>query len=615
MRQIYCPGLRGLGLAAGLTLAMWCGGARADVVVDNSAATATGTWTSSTVQPNYYGSDYVFAASAAAGATMVWRPNLPTAGRYNVYYYLPDGLADRTTTANFRIDYQGGAYKLYSVNERATPGGKWVLLDTLDFASGTTGKVTLTNPGGQGIVIADAVKFVPASVFTVTNTAKQTILGLGVEIQNDSIGSGNNGMPTVVEGIPHDLVPSERTRLYNDLLKGFRYARLAMGLYYRGLTPDQKTIGPRYTGQNTDLVELITQSGMEGVAAEYFSPGPGWKSNNNWVQGSLKQFDATFLGQFGDNAVAELQQLQNASIPVKMWGLQNEPTATAPAYSSAVYTRDNYYQTFKVVAPKVRAAFPNVLIHANSQDGANELGGPYPGPIFSDSTTAAYVDAWTIHNVGSDSYEQQSLHPSATGKPMFSNEYEYLDGNTSPARLVNTAQSIMNWMTFANSPSWFWLHALKPAGDSIAMGYGLGVWRKPADTDFTHWPNVQSGYFDYIPTNYNAIAGFLSYMPWNSVRYDVTEGAVSRDQRVMAWKTPAGKLVFAVTNRTGQDTGYRVNLPSSKNFTGYLFDSTPRNVTQADGTGQYKGKPLGPKSGSVLDLQIPDLSIQFWVEN
>lgn len=614
MRQIAYPGLGGLGLAAGLTLALWCGGARADVVVDNTAATATGVWTRSTTQPNYYGRDYVFATSAAIGAKMVWRPNLPSAGRYNVYYYLPDGLGDRTPSANFRIDYQGG-FKTYAVNERTTPGGKWVWLDTLDFASGTTGAVTLTNPGGQGFVIADAVKFVPASVFTVTDTPRQTILGLGVEIQSDSIGAGNNGLPPQVEAIPHDLVPSERTRLYQDMLKGFRYARLAMGLYYRGLSPDQKTIGPRYATQNADLAELIAQSGMEGVAAEYWSPAPGWKTNNEYVNGgSLKQFDPSFLGQFGDNVVAELRQLQNNGIPVVMWGLQNEPNQKTP-YSSAVYTSQQYYQTFKVVAPKVRAAFPKVLIHANSWDGSSELGSPFPGPISSDPVALSYLDAWTWHCVGCDSNKQLRPGTNASGKMEFNNEFEYLSGGTNASRMINTAQSIMNWMTFRNSPSWFWLHALKPAGDSVALGYGLGAWRVPTNGDFTQWPNVQAGYWDYIPTNYNAIAGFLSYMPWNSTRYDVKENAVSNDQRVMAWKTPAGKLVFAVTNRTGRDTGYRVNLPASKNFSGFLFDATPRNQTQADGTGQYKGKPLGPKSGSTLDLLIPDLSIQFWVEN
>jgi hypothetical protein len=609
MNGIFFSSGLGRWSAAAVGLAMCCGAARADVVVDNDAATLTGTWTPSTFQTNYYGSNYLVAAST--GASAVWQPNLPSAGLYNVYYYLPDGTSDRTAKAHFRIDYQGGS-KTYSVNERRD-GGKWVWLDAVNFAQGTTGKVTLTDPGGQGFVIADAVKFVPANVFTVTNTAKQTILGLGVEIQNDSISSGNAGLPTQVEGIPHDLVPEERTRLYKDLLAGFRYARLAMGLYYRGLSAE-RTIGPRYPTQNADLAELIAQSGMEGVAAEYWSPAPGWKTNNEYGNGGrLKSFGPEFLGRFGDNVVAELQQLQNNGIPVVMWGLQNEPLQSAP-YSSMLYSRSQYYQTFKVVAPKVRAAFPNVLIHGNSQDGQHELGNGV-GPIASDPVTLSYLDAWTWHAIGTDSSTQMKAQTNTAGKMVFNNEFEYLRDGTSPERMLNTAQSLMNWMTFSDSPTWFWLHALKPAGDSVADGYGLGVWRLPTDGDTTHWPNVQAGHWDYISNNYNAVAGFLSYMPWNSVRYAVTERVVSGDQRVMAWKTPEGKLVFAVTNRTGLPTGYRVSLPASKNFSGYLFDSTHRNQSQADGTGQYKGKPLGPKSGSTLDIVIPNLGIQFWVEN
>ncbi|MFL9883607.1 hypothetical protein PQR66_11260 [Paraburkholderia agricolaris] len=594
------------------------GVAQADVIVDNTGATVTGNWTSSSFAPNYYGSDYLYSTAGGTSASVVWRPSLPSAGRYNVYYYLPNGGSDRTTAANFQINYQGGV-KSYSVNEQVA-GGQWLLLDTLDFAAGTTGFVTLTNQGGQGYVIADAVKFAPASVFSITNNAKQTILGLGVELQTDSIGSGNNGLPPQVEGIPHDLIASERVRLYKDMLSGFRYARLAMGLFYRGLSADQKTIGPRYASQNADLAELINQSGMEGVAAEYWSPAPGWKTNNNYINGGkLKQFDAGFLGQFGDNVVAELNQLKNAGIPVVMWGLQNEPIYSTP-YSSCTYSDQEYYQTFKVVAPKVRAAFPNALIHVNSLDGQDELVSSRtgPGPIASDPSTLSYVDAWTWHRIGTNSSElinNPMFTGSASGKAVFNNEFEYLDGQTSSARLINTANSIMNWMTFENSPTWFWLHALKPSRDTVAMGYGLGVWRVPADSDYTKWPNVQPGYWDYIPTNYNAVAGFLAHMPWNSVRYEVTESSVDPLRRVMAWKTPAGKLVFAVTNSIGSEMGYRINLPSARLFTGYAYDSTPRNQTQADGTGQYQGKTLGIKSGNVLDIRIPDQTIQFWVEN
>jgi len=610
-------------LAAAILIAgqIICASAYADVIVDNTQATFTGTWTTSTYQPNYYGTNYAYSASSASGASATWTPNLPSAGQYSVYYYLPNGAGDRAVAAQFTISYQGGS-QTYSVNEQAM-GGTWILLGTQAFAAGTSGSVKLINQGNQGYVIADAIKFVPyqAAVYTITNTPRQTILGLGVEIQNDSIGSGNNGLPDAVQAIPHDLVASERTRLYGDMLKGFRYARLAMGLYYRGLSADQKTIGPRYSSQNADLSELIQQSGIEGVAPEYWSPAPGWKTNNSYVNGgTLQSFDPTFLDSFGNNVVAELQQLSNAGISISIWGLQNEPPVTA-SYSSCTYTDQTYYQTFKVVAPKVRAVFPNVLIHGNSWNGQDELvtNRTGPGPLASDPQALSYLDAWTWHRVGNDSNDQISnvntFTGSASGKIVFNNEFEYLDGQTSTARLVNTAQSVMNWMTFENAPTWFWLHALKPSGDSVAYGYGLGVWRIPSDTDFTHWPNLQAGYWDYIPQNYNALAGFLAYMPWNSVRYDVNESSVSGDRRVMAWKTPAGKLVFAVTNRTGADSSYQVVLSSSKTFTGHLYDSTPRNQVQADNTGQYLGKPVGTITGTTLNLTIPNLSIQFWVED
>lgn len=146
---------------------------------------------------------------------------------------------------------------------------------------------------------------------------RQTIWGVGFEIQSDSIGSGNNGMPgdgklvcrvrvhrikctfvahahpctshhcavlirvvyvccgchacvvactcmgactsrarsvaqsalldrnalsqvpdsdPTTTSAPHDLTPSERVRLATEMLTGFRWCRLALGLYLRGLT-------------------------------------------------------------------------------------------------------------------------------------------------------------------------------------------------------------------------------------------------------------------------------------------------------------------------------------------------------------------------------------------
>ena len=41
-------------------------------------------------------------------------------------------------------------------------------------------------------------------------------------------------------------------------------------------------------------------------------------------------------------------------------------------------------------------------------------------------------------------------------------------------KTVDTAHPIMNWMVFANAPTWFWLHALKPACTDTSVGSGPG---------------------------------------------------------------------------------------------------------------------------------------------
>lgn len=295
--------------------------------------------------------------------------------------------------------------------------------------------------------------------------ARQTVLGLGVEIQSDSIGSGNDGLPDEVSGVPYDLTRPERARFYRQMIRvrrrrGFRYLRLALGLYYRGTDASGRHLRDRYPGQAALLADMIRRSGMEGIAAEYWSPTPGWKSNGSYIGGSLASFSPRYLDAVGDAMVGDLDYLRARGVPISMWGLQNEPLYSTP-YSSCVYDADQYHDTFAAVAPKVRARYPDAMINVNSLDGwSGDLG----AAVRDDPATLAYVDAWTYHRIGIDSDDQITgdYTSGARGKPVFNNEFEYLDNVTSDVRTINTAQSIMNWMTFQNAPTWFWLHALKP---------------------------------------------------------------------------------------------------------------------------------------------------------
>ena len=182
-----------------------------------------------------------------------------------MYCRLPDGLTNRAPDAPFVVGFAGGTQTV-SVDERQSSNGEWLSLGSFVFAAGTTGYVELLDRATGSYVIADAIKFVRTDhVYTIrTDLPRQTILGLGVEIQSDSIGSGNNGLPELASGVPRDLVATERTRFYDEMLRGFRYVRLAMGLYLRGLTPDRQNIVERYPNQMADLRELIREAAIEG---------------------------------------------------------------------------------------------------------------------------------------------------------------------------------------------------------------------------------------------------------------------------------------------------------------------------------------------------------------
>lgn len=442
---------------------------------------------------------------------------------------------------------------------------------------------------------------------------QQVIWGLGVEIQNDAIGSGNHGMPDKVEAVPANLIPSERRRFYRHLLKGFRYCRLAMGLYFRGLDSSKQHIVERYPHQIADLKEMITRSGMEGISMEYWSPAPYWKSTNNYIGGTLKSGDPGFLNAFADALVKDVDYMQAHGIKVSMWGLQNEPGVGNPgnlslgggppqSYSTCFYSADLYYKAFKAIAPKIRKTAPDALIMVDSWSGNTGIRGK---KIQKDTALLRYVDAWVYHRIGSNSnriMKEEPLYRNNTfGKPVFQNEFEY-QHPSNDTLFANTAQNILNWFTFANSPTWFWLHALKPTYNVEASGYSLGFWRPKDDDDFSHYPQIKKGHWDYNPLNYNAIAGFLKYMPWDSRRYSVTEDSVRLDNRIMAFKTPSGRLVIVLTNRSGHPFTFDVHTGTNKRFTGHLYTASERNIS------------LGTLKGETLHATVPDLGVEFWVE-
>lgn len=583
-----------------------------EVIVDNTSpdVSLTGSWTTSSFSGEKYGADYFYGAVGTTTRYVTYAPQLQ-AGLYDVYVWWNDG-SDRASKAPISVYANGLRY--YLEKDMRSSGGQWVRIGTYTFGAtkGANNAVLIKTQlddgtNANGFVIADAVRFVPTNGTSYTvrlDTPRQVIAGLGVEIQSDSIGSGNNGLPTVTTSVPHDLVASERTRLATDLIgrgSGFRYIRLAGGLYYRGLRNGGQNLDGRWPEQLSELSTLISQAGVEGVDLEYWSPTPYWKSTNSYIGGTLKAFDATTLGLFGDAVVEDIRYLKANGVPVVAFGLQNEPLVTQTSYSQATYTDSQYIAAYNAVNAKIRATYPAISLHANSWDGQSRA-------TLRSGLNLNLVDAWTWHKIGADSNlqidSQSTFVTNTLGKPVYNNEFEYLDSTTSEARMLNTGQSIMNWFTFENAPTWYWLHALKPTYNAEAQGYALGYWRPADDTDFTKFAGIAVGHFDYEPRNWRSVEGFLDWMPWNSQRYQVDEPVVLKDQRILAFRQggPTGKLVIVLSNRGSSAFTFNIAPGSTSFFKGYRYSLTAEKQVLTMG------------QGPALQITVPSKAFEFWVE-
>ncbi|MEO6184289.1 MAG: hypothetical protein ABIP71_14515, partial [Verrucomicrobiota bacterium] len=130
----------------------------AEIVIDNSAATVVGTWSTGAIPTDKYGADYRFKTSGSGAAYLQFTPNIPLAGTYQIYEWHPQGT-NRTTTASHVIQFNGGA-QTNSVNQQVG-GGQWNFLGVFNFVLGTSGSVKITDNFSTGsIVLTDAIKFV-----------------------------------------------------------------------------------------------------------------------------------------------------------------------------------------------------------------------------------------------------------------------------------------------------------------------------------------------------------------------------------------------------------------------------------------------------------------------
>ena len=195
-----------------------------EIVLDNLQGSSTGTWTALSDPGGWptTASQCVYASNSQSTttATFTWTPNVPVAGRYNVYCWYPSG-ADRTTSARYTMVYTGGQMTVTAVNQTVN-GSQWFqIASSLQFDAGTSGYVQLTNKTGETSgtkkVIADAIKLeyaepdstppsvpdgliaVPASTSQIDLTwtpSTDNLIVLGYKVYRDSQVVGNTTSPS-----------------------------------------------------------------------------------------------------------------------------------------------------------------------------------------------------------------------------------------------------------------------------------------------------------------------------------------------------------------------------------------------------------------------------------
>ncbi len=160
------------------------------VTVDNldpGFTVLAGAWNSGSF-PTPHGSDYRWALTVNEPfAEVEWRPNLPTAGVYEVSVWYVHGT-NRASDAVFTVNHSTGSTPI-TVNQQGN-GSQWNVLGSFSFDAGTTGYVTLSNDASSTVVIADAIRFTSLSGGTADLTMAVSQPGTGTT--NPAAGVANS---------------------------------------------------------------------------------------------------------------------------------------------------------------------------------------------------------------------------------------------------------------------------------------------------------------------------------------------------------------------------------------------------------------------------------------
>lgn len=139
--------------------------ATAEILVDNDdqqQVKVTGEWKK--INRGTYGPSAYVSEKGASG-TVRFTPKVLRNGTYRIYSYVPK-QADMTAHTSIKVSPDGKAvqpvdFAAAAVKVEGQTSGEWVDLGTVKLTKGGNGYVEITTEGADGVVLADAVLFIP----------------------------------------------------------------------------------------------------------------------------------------------------------------------------------------------------------------------------------------------------------------------------------------------------------------------------------------------------------------------------------------------------------------------------------------------------------------------
>jgi RHS repeat-associated protein len=149
---------------------------------DNTpGVTVVGSWDYGQVPGSYlWVHRYRQGTTSGTGASITWTPTITQSQSYRVYTRWTAGT-DRATNAVYTVHHAGGSTAI-TVNQRQL-GSQWNLLGTFQMTPGQNHRVVITDQG-NGVVIADAVKFAPDNINSLVQYVRPDHLATPREVRN-----------------------------------------------------------------------------------------------------------------------------------------------------------------------------------------------------------------------------------------------------------------------------------------------------------------------------------------------------------------------------------------------------------------------------------------------